>query len=479
VRVELGISVGELLDRICILELKKSRLSAKFREEAASQLDAAQSVANSIGMPPRAVALLERLREVNASLWEYEEGLRACERAQDFGPRFIELARGVYRTNDQRSALKRAIDGVFGSPLRELKSFDLPELWRVALSVSRPCFTAQFFDSLDVRCERLRDVVGHKQRARRGARRAFWLARESRFGNCWGGGAVMLRPGRANPSVERASGITSRVATRLADPEALDVIVQELQSIERTAGIERTLAIGGLILSRFFGNDPSIWRDRRRNKNNSIRRLAQRRDCPYCKSALTEAVAVYVAVQDLECVRTYGHISASHVAAVLGVERAERGRFLEEAELQKWSVRELKQHVVALRRASGERRGRPRSSQEKRRIGLLCSALGALEKALADLESEPQLSSHAMRAVRQARQQLEGQLGRVADLARSVEPTSAPRLVPTELVSAELGATPRSVVTSETQRPHGTKGTVLGVPSLAEETTAPADAAAQ
>jgi len=60
---------------------------------------------------------------VNESLWEIEDAIRACERDNDFGPRFIELARLVYRTNDQRSALKRRINDLVGSGVVEEKGY--------------------------------------------------------------------------------------------------------------------------------------------------------------------------------------------------------------------------------------------------------------------------------------------------------------------------------------------------------------------
>ena len=63
------------------------------------------------------------LREVNERLWQIEDDVRLCERGQDFGPRFVELARSVYRENDQRSALKRAVNELFGSRLIEEKSY--------------------------------------------------------------------------------------------------------------------------------------------------------------------------------------------------------------------------------------------------------------------------------------------------------------------------------------------------------------------
>jgi hypothetical protein len=174
-------------------------------------------------------------------------------------------------------------------------------------------------------------------------------------------------------------------ASRLPEPQLLDSVVDELRSIERRSGIDRTLAIGELILMRFFAGNPAAWRDRRRNKNNSIRRLAGRADCPFCKSALNEAVAVYVAVAELPRVRTFGHISASHVASVLKLGTDRRSVILERAEQEQWSVRELRQRVVAERREHGERRGRPSMDVEGRSIARLRRLVHELDAASASL----------------------------------------------------------------------------------------------
>jgi len=157
-----------------------------------------------------------------------------------------------------------------------------------------------------------------------------------------------------------AAGGGQRVAPdRMADPALLVRVVGELRELERRGGIARTLAIGELILTQFFGGNPAIWRDRRRNKNNSVRRLANCPECPLSKSALNEAVTVYVASLTLPCVRTLGHIGASHVMAVLGLHESERERMLEWAERERLSVREFRRQAVGVRRAKGERRGRP------------------------------------------------------------------------------------------------------------------------
>jgi predicted nucleic acid-binding Zn-ribbon protein len=76
---------------------------------------------------PLAEAEIEKLKAelkgVNEALWEIEDRIRDCERAQDFGPEFIELARSVYRTNDRRAAIKRQINELAGSAIIEEKSY--------------------------------------------------------------------------------------------------------------------------------------------------------------------------------------------------------------------------------------------------------------------------------------------------------------------------------------------------------------------
>jgi hypothetical protein len=186
---------------------------------------------------------------------------------------------------------------------------------------------------------------------------------------------------RTVANAERTSGVACRIPER----ELLDDVVRELREIERQTGIEKTLSIGSLVLSRFFGGNAELWRDRRRNKNNSIRRLAERDDCPFRKSALNDAVAIYVAVEKLPCVRLLGHIGATHVAAVLGLKPEEQEQLLREADEQRWSVRELKQRVVAQRRSEGEKRGRPAVTGLEHALRLLCRAVRNLGPAVAQV----------------------------------------------------------------------------------------------
>ena len=72
---------------------------------------------------PRLAALKASLAEINARLWDIEDDIRVCENNDDFGQRFIALARSVYKTNDQRAALKLEINRLFNSTIVEEKSY--------------------------------------------------------------------------------------------------------------------------------------------------------------------------------------------------------------------------------------------------------------------------------------------------------------------------------------------------------------------
>jgi hypothetical protein len=210
------------------------------------------------------------------------------------------------------------------------------------------------------------------------------------------------------------------VASRLGNPRMLERVVAELQELQRRGGIERTLAIGDLILHQFFGGDATAWHDRRRNKNNSIRRLAGRKDCPFSRSALNEAVAVYVASLTLPCVRTFGHIGASHVVAVLGLSAQEREDMLGQAERDRMSVRELRHKVVSMRRAHGERRGRPGGDGSARTLALFRKAVGDIMDGVHRLGTQARLSPAAREEVRELLVELNRVLAEAGDLTRDL-----------------------------------------------------------
>lgn len=128
--VTVPISVGELLDKITILEIKAERIAdpaklANIRVE----LEALDRLRRGLPLERPGIrraeieALVAELGQVNRRLWEVEDLLRDCERVQDFGAEFIRLARAVYKENDLRARLKRRLNEETGSALVEEKSY--------------------------------------------------------------------------------------------------------------------------------------------------------------------------------------------------------------------------------------------------------------------------------------------------------------------------------------------------------------------
>ena len=123
--ITVEISPGELLDKISILEIKSARMAdadklenvryelALLRKTWENSVDASESVKD----------FEKELRSVNERLWDIEDAIRVCEASQDFGAKFVELARSVYMTNDRRAAIKRQINTVLGSSIVEEKSY--------------------------------------------------------------------------------------------------------------------------------------------------------------------------------------------------------------------------------------------------------------------------------------------------------------------------------------------------------------------
>lgn len=118
------VSWGELLDKLTILAIKRERITRPdallhVEQEHALLSTAAAQVIDTPGLSP----LVQRLARINATLWEVEDALREQEAEAQFGPSFVALARSVYKTNDERAAIKRRINDLLGSPLVEEKSY--------------------------------------------------------------------------------------------------------------------------------------------------------------------------------------------------------------------------------------------------------------------------------------------------------------------------------------------------------------------
>jgi len=119
------VSAGELLDKITILEIKQQRLASEAgRGNVRHELLLLEAIRQaSLPASAELAALTAELKRINEQLWEIEDAIRLCERAGDFGERFVGLARSVYQSNDRRSALKRQINTLLGSALVEEKSY--------------------------------------------------------------------------------------------------------------------------------------------------------------------------------------------------------------------------------------------------------------------------------------------------------------------------------------------------------------------
>lgn len=124
--INIPVSVGELVDKITILEIKKARISDK------EKLDYIEKELSSLNktmkkfIPDKTIISghINDLKEINLKLWNIENGKRSAEKNKDFGKNFIELARNVYKFNDERAKIKLAINITLGSNIAEVKSHE-------------------------------------------------------------------------------------------------------------------------------------------------------------------------------------------------------------------------------------------------------------------------------------------------------------------------------------------------------------------
>ncbi len=120
--VQVPVSVGELLDKLSILRIKRKNFSSEERRaNVIREHDELAKVADAKGL--RHPELEEALDEVNGRLWDIEDELRVLESKEDFGADFVRLARAVYFTNDERAELKKKLNAHFGSTLVEEKEY--------------------------------------------------------------------------------------------------------------------------------------------------------------------------------------------------------------------------------------------------------------------------------------------------------------------------------------------------------------------
>ncbi len=124
-KILVEVSVGELLDKISILEIKQEKIKdsekLKFIDEEYSILK--DQFNKNVKSDPKVNVLFESLKQINVKLWVIEDYKRQCEKDKDFTEKFIKLSRDVHFLNDERAKIKLEINNFTGSKIKEIKEY--------------------------------------------------------------------------------------------------------------------------------------------------------------------------------------------------------------------------------------------------------------------------------------------------------------------------------------------------------------------
>ena len=124
-KIIVEVSVGELLDKISILEIKKEKIKdpekLKFISNEHSILK--NQFEKNVKSDDKLIKLFKDLKEINAKLWVIEDDKRDCEKNKDFGNKFIKLSRDVHFLNDERAKIKLEMNNHTGSSIKEIKEY--------------------------------------------------------------------------------------------------------------------------------------------------------------------------------------------------------------------------------------------------------------------------------------------------------------------------------------------------------------------
>ena len=125
-RILAEISAGELIDKITILEIKKEKISNKEKliEVDKELVSLNETMKKSINDENKILSFKNDLKKINLKLWDIEDGKRSAEKNNKFDEKFIQLARNVYKFNDERAKIKLAINNALGSNIKEVKSYE-------------------------------------------------------------------------------------------------------------------------------------------------------------------------------------------------------------------------------------------------------------------------------------------------------------------------------------------------------------------
>ena len=124
-KIVVEVSVGELLDKISILEIKQEKIKdldkLKFIKTEHSILK--EQLDNKVKSTDEINKLYKSLKEINSKLWVIEDDKRLCEKNSDFGDEFVKLSRDVHFLNDERAKIKLEINNLTGSKIKEIKEY--------------------------------------------------------------------------------------------------------------------------------------------------------------------------------------------------------------------------------------------------------------------------------------------------------------------------------------------------------------------
>ena len=124
-KILVEVSIGELLDKISILEIKKEKIKdlekLKFINDEYSVLK--DQLNKNVKSDEKLSELFNSLKEINSKLWVIEDNKRLCEKNSDFGEKFIKLSRDVHFLNDDRAKLKLEVNNHTGSKIKEIKEY--------------------------------------------------------------------------------------------------------------------------------------------------------------------------------------------------------------------------------------------------------------------------------------------------------------------------------------------------------------------
>ena len=124
-KIIVEVSVGELLDKISILEIKKEKIKDPEKLKFISNEHAIlkDQLEKNVKSDDKLDKLFEDLKQINAKLWVIEDDKRDCEKNKDFGDKFIKLSRDVHFLNDDRAKIKLEMNNHTGSSIKEIKEY--------------------------------------------------------------------------------------------------------------------------------------------------------------------------------------------------------------------------------------------------------------------------------------------------------------------------------------------------------------------